>query len=86
MTPVRSSSVSAEGEQKSNLSILILSAHTPWSRICPGRYIAEASIWIQIVMALACLKIEKPLGEELEVAFTSGLLRYGRHLLIWALF
>ncbi|KAL0068245.1 hypothetical protein AAF712_004630 [Marasmius tenuissimus] len=41
-------------------------------RICPGRYIAEASIWIQIATALACLQIDKPDGEKPEVAFTSG--------------
>ncbi|KAL0565745.1 hypothetical protein V5O48_016273 [Marasmius crinis-equi] len=45
-------------------------------RICPGRYIAEASIWIQIALALACLQIDKPLGEEPEAAFTSGLLSH----------
>ncbi|KAK1218838.1 hypothetical protein PQX77_018454 [Marasmius sp. AFHP31] len=31
-------------------------------RICPGQYVAEASIWIQMALILACLRIEKGVG------------------------
>ncbi|KAH7886702.1 cytochrome P450 [Phlebopus sp. FC_14] len=46
-------------------------------RICPGRYLAEASIWIAIASLLAAFQIKKARderGEEIEIRpqFTSG--------------
>ncbi|KAL0565217.1 hypothetical protein V5O48_016811 [Marasmius crinis-equi] len=50
-------------------------------RICPGSYVAEASIWIQMALMLACLRIEKTVDEqgrvlEPEVAFTTAIVSY----------
>ncbi|KAF9456706.1 cytochrome P450 [Collybia nuda] len=47
-------------------------------RICPGRYLADASVWIAIASVLATLDISKAVdsnGKEIipEVAFTSGI-------------
>lgn len=50
-------------------------------RICPGRHLANASLWIAIASTLATLKISKAkdrYGKEItpEVAFTSGIARF----------
>ncbi|KAG7095593.1 hypothetical protein E1B28_006323 [Marasmius oreades] len=50
-------------------------------RVCPGLYVAEASIWIQMALMLACLRIEKAADEhgrvlEPEVAFTTAIVSY----------
>ncbi|KAK1218843.1 hypothetical protein PQX77_018459 [Marasmius sp. AFHP31] len=50
-------------------------------RICPGQYVAEASIWIQMALILACLRIEKKVDDqgrvvEPEVAFTTAIVSY----------
>lgn len=51
-------------------------------RICPGQHVAESSIFIQMAMVLATLDIRKAvdgMGQliEPEIAFTTGLVRYG---------
>jgi hypothetical protein len=49
-------------------------------RICPGRHLAEASVWIVVVTLLATMNINKaigPDGKEItpDVVLTSGLTR-----------
>jgi len=51
---------------------------TFYSRICPGRYVAEQSIWAIVVSILATLHISKAkneLGNEIDVSpeFTPGI-------------
>ncbi|KAF5375318.1 hypothetical protein D9757_009670 [Collybiopsis confluens] len=50
-------------------------------RICPGLYVAEASLWIQMAFMLACVRIEKAVDEngrvvEPEVGFTTAIVSY----------
>ncbi|KAL0567928.1 hypothetical protein V5O48_014070 [Marasmius crinis-equi] len=50
-------------------------------RVCPGQHVAEASIWIQMALMLACFDIEKAVDEqgrvvEPEIAFTTGQITY----------
>lgn len=52
-------------------------------RICPGRHLAHASLWIAIASVLATLNISKAVdddGKEItpEAAFVSGLTRFFR--------
>ncbi|KAG5638092.1 hypothetical protein H0H81_001859 [Sphagnurus paluster] len=47
-------------------------------RICPGRHLADASVWIAIASILACFDISKAVGEDgkeitPEVNITSGI-------------
>jgi cytochrome P450 len=49
-------------------------------RICPGRHLAEANVWIVVVTMLATLNIQKAVGEDgeeiiPEVVLTNGLTR-----------
>ena len=49
-------------------------------RLCPGRYLAEGSVWIAIAYILSTLSISKALdenGEEItpQVGFTAGITR-----------
>jgi len=51
------------------------------SRICPGRHLAEASVWIVMVTMLATMNITKAVdanGKEIipDVELTPGLTRY----------
>jgi len=57
--------------------ILILSDR---SRICPGRHLAEASVWIVMVTMLATLNISRAIGDDgkeiiPDVELTPGLTR-----------
>ncbi|KAK1224096.1 hypothetical protein PQX77_008426 [Marasmius sp. AFHP31] len=50
-------------------------------RVCPGLHVAEASIWIQMALVLACLRIEKAVDSqgcsiEPKVAFTTAIVSY----------
>ena len=54
-------------------------------RICPGRHLACASIWIGIASVLAMFDLEKVVDEKGEVIepsgeYTSGLVRYERSI------
>jgi hypothetical protein len=56
-------------------------------RICPGRYLADPSLWIAVASILATMRISKALdkdGKEIipDVKFTGGLTRYHLHLLV----
>ncbi|TFK33836.1 hypothetical protein BDQ12DRAFT_614639, partial [Crucibulum laeve] len=47
-------------------------------RICPGRHLADASLWIAIASMLATFSISKTIGEDGQpitpnIAFSSGL-------------
>ncbi|KAG6826833.1 hypothetical protein H0H92_014251, partial [Tricholoma furcatifolium] len=35
-----------------------------WTRICPGRYLADSSLWIAVVNVLSTLHISKTIGED----------------------
>lgn len=54
--------------------------NVPWSRVCPGQYLADNTMWIQMVLALACLNIQKDVDDqgkviEPEIAFTTAIVR-----------
>lgn len=69
------------GEGKTSLDDLFTTGtNYLHSRICPGRHLADASLWIAMASVLATLNISKSLdnnGKEItpEVAFTSGITR-----------
>lgn len=51
-------------------------------RVCPGQHVGEASIFIQMALALATVTITKPLDDsgkviEPEIGFTTAIVRYG---------
>lgn len=57
-------------------SLLLMLGH----RICPGRHLAHASLWIAMASTLATMKVTKKLdanGKEItpDIAFTSGITR-----------
>jgi cytochrome P450 len=50
-------------------------------RVCPGQHLADSSIWIQMVLSLACLDIDKALDSdgkpiEPETAFTTAIVSH----------
>ena len=54
----------------------------PSISVCPGRELADASLWIAVALTLATMKIGKPLkpnGKEMqreEVVYSSGAIRW----------
>ncbi|KAF7972024.1 hypothetical protein HWV62_19237 [Athelia sp. TMB] len=45
-------------------------------RICPGKYLAENSVFIMIATLLACFDFAPPADRPLELRFATGLVRY----------
>jgi len=50
-------------------------------RVCPGRYLADAAVWITMAKLLATVNVTKPIGKDgkeylPEIKMTPGLVRY----------
>jgi len=45
-------------------------------RICPGKHLAESSIWILIACILATLDVTPPKGEREKVEYLNPIFRY----------
>ena len=48
-------------------------------RVCPGRELADASVWLSVAMCLAAFTVSKPDNEEQHVRFTSGIISHPEH-------
>ena len=54
-------------------------------RVCPGRELADASLWIVCALTLATMKIGKPFGaggnelKPADIVYTSTMIRWGAY-------